>query len=1105
MTTLKQRYYDQLLPVSAYNGNIPYKSYVIANGIVINTSHAQYPYTLYVITDDETKIINKIATGSRQINMSFETSDKNISKLNDVKNSRFSTLTVKVCILGYTGSGKSCIVTRFANNTFNSQSLPTLGFSRSIVTMIDSALKKKIKLDLFDMSGQEKLRSWVDEWRQGSAAALCVYDITDIYSFHIATQWINQFYHYKNGFVSCLVGNKNDLSERKVSFKEGKEVAENKNCLFFETSAKDSINIQEIFEALVKEVFKKASHDWSKGQIVKQGTMCKTGARNKTYRTRYFILYDDKQLYYFKNENHTKQKGIINLNKIIDIQKKNEQNKFLLYINTGDRVWNLKVNNSAERDAWYSAIHSVHGIKYNTDISQTISQQQFQETKVMDDHDPFVNLNHDQTTSHSITDCEPLKRLAVMLKYYQDIHSDNHVAEKWYEYISDEKYFNGLLNDYHHILSSHLNAQNQLINTNNYIYIDKLMQTYIKCNVSNCKCIARNNRNINIVSTVVDIADTIHTYFVHGFDIGLRTKITVSDVQEQGDDDKKHNVDAMLYHDQQLSRLKRHLSQKRERFCALSKDRVTSSKFMTKVLVHEYEEEKNNNSTDNSSHDEYSFGNRFYYWKHYKHLKEVDPYNPGYEYRDWYIVKKYDTLKEEMLLCMKENEIDISSFNEAVAKAIFLFSHSKTIKKMKSRDENPKYGGSVINYGMPTSTPINVSNILCIIFYCDFSKLSCEFSATFRKKFPNETDESLKRRNSKFWNLSKLLIETVHLYGNALNYMENEMTDDYSNKSKIYDIQIPVLYHGISFLYFNSFLCRFCSPTSMTTQLEVATMFSGNSGIICEIEQYGYKSTGHHPYYFNCSFISRFALENEMLFIGGTGWNLLANDNIYDGGLLQFRSLRNIEKEENYIWCIRALLILNIVINGKQLNWMQKKEFVKPIKWYCDIIYHLLSQIKITDEKNINKIFPVYIEKCTKKFIKSKKILTIDMYFLHNDYSSFIKLFPFSLEKGCTNLLLFDHVATVFDECEQIILNMNGSDLFQTISLKLIRNLIDILLRISNDKRVKLRLIKLVRFKFATNLNLKIILKLFENSNCKWSVNEQIFNKKYNALNISYE
>ena len=52
---------------------------------------------------------------------------------------------------------------------------------------------------------------------------------------------------YKNILI-CLIGNKIDLeNKREVSYEEGKNFAEENNLLFFETSAKEGNNIQEIF------------------------------------------------------------------------------------------------------------------------------------------------------------------------------------------------------------------------------------------------------------------------------------------------------------------------------------------------------------------------------------------------------------------------------------------------------------------------------------------------------------------------------------------------------------------------------------------------------------------------------------------------------------------------------------------------------------------------------------------------------------------------------------------------------------------------------------------------------------------------------------------
>ena len=52
-----------------------------------------------------------------------------------------------------------------------------------------------------------------------------------------------------------LVGTNSDLeNERKVTYQEGKDFATSKGIKFFEVSAKNNINIKEVFETLVEDI-----------------------------------------------------------------------------------------------------------------------------------------------------------------------------------------------------------------------------------------------------------------------------------------------------------------------------------------------------------------------------------------------------------------------------------------------------------------------------------------------------------------------------------------------------------------------------------------------------------------------------------------------------------------------------------------------------------------------------------------------------------------------------------------------------------------------------------------------------------------------------------
>ena len=93
---------------------------------------------------------------------------------------------------------------------------------------------------------------------KGKDGILAVYDITNRQSFDDINFWLNEIEKIANkNTVLLLVGNKCDLEdERKVSFQEGKDFADNNGIKFIETSAKTNQNVDEAFEILIDEVIK---------------------------------------------------------------------------------------------------------------------------------------------------------------------------------------------------------------------------------------------------------------------------------------------------------------------------------------------------------------------------------------------------------------------------------------------------------------------------------------------------------------------------------------------------------------------------------------------------------------------------------------------------------------------------------------------------------------------------------------------------------------------------------------------------------------------------------------------------------------------------------
>ncbi|GFY94683.1 ras-related small GTP-binding family protein [Actinidia rufa] len=86
-----------------------------------------------------------------------------------------------------------------------------------------------------------------------------VYDVTDMESFNNVKQWLNEIDRYANDSVcKLLVGNKCDLVENKVvDTQTAKAFADELGIPFLETSAKDSINVEQAFLTMAGEIKKR--------------------------------------------------------------------------------------------------------------------------------------------------------------------------------------------------------------------------------------------------------------------------------------------------------------------------------------------------------------------------------------------------------------------------------------------------------------------------------------------------------------------------------------------------------------------------------------------------------------------------------------------------------------------------------------------------------------------------------------------------------------------------------------------------------------------------------------------------------------------------------
>ena len=156
-------------------------------------------------------------------------------------------LNFKIILIGNIGVGKSCLSLKATKGIFLEEYISTIGFEFYCFNV--KVNEKIIKLQIWDTCGQEAYRSLIKNFYRNASLAIVVYSVEDLQSFNDIDIWLKQVKTY--GTSSCkifLIGNKIDTENRKVSTEMGIKY---KNDFFFdcfmETSAKDGINIKELF------------------------------------------------------------------------------------------------------------------------------------------------------------------------------------------------------------------------------------------------------------------------------------------------------------------------------------------------------------------------------------------------------------------------------------------------------------------------------------------------------------------------------------------------------------------------------------------------------------------------------------------------------------------------------------------------------------------------------------------------------------------------------------------------------------------------------------------------------------------------------------------
>ena len=165
--------------------------------------------------------------------------------------------TMKVITLGESGVGKTSIIRRYIHNIFDENNLSTIGLNFSF-KQVKLKNGKNLKIKLIDTAGQEKYKALAKSYFKNVDAVLFVFALNNKESFDNMKNWISLFnenHNGKEGIPMYLIGNKSD-QEREVQKEVIDEFIIENKYKYFETSAKENIGIDELFQELSEDLYK---------------------------------------------------------------------------------------------------------------------------------------------------------------------------------------------------------------------------------------------------------------------------------------------------------------------------------------------------------------------------------------------------------------------------------------------------------------------------------------------------------------------------------------------------------------------------------------------------------------------------------------------------------------------------------------------------------------------------------------------------------------------------------------------------------------------------------------------------------------------------------
>jgi len=161
--------------------------------------------------------------------------------------------TFKILLLGEGSVGKTSFTKRYCYNLFNPSERLTIGVDFHVKTI--EINNKKIKLQIWDVGGEERFRFLLPTYCLGANAAFLLFDLTRPTTLDNLSEWTSIVRQKAGSIPIILVGSKLDLvsTNRKILKEHGIQIAKKNKCHdYIEVSAKENVNVDSAFKALTE-------------------------------------------------------------------------------------------------------------------------------------------------------------------------------------------------------------------------------------------------------------------------------------------------------------------------------------------------------------------------------------------------------------------------------------------------------------------------------------------------------------------------------------------------------------------------------------------------------------------------------------------------------------------------------------------------------------------------------------------------------------------------------------------------------------------------------------------------------------------------------------